>query len=135
MKFPRTVYVITHDQTKKKYVGSTHNLKKRIANHLNLLRAGKHPVEDMQKDFNDFGEDFTVEILDEINSIAESTREYEWMDRLNSNIRGVGYNYKDKMAPQNKKTPGNKKELHKLIDRLNDDQILFVLTFLKRIFG
>lgn len=50
----------------------------------------------MQKDFNDFGEDFSLFILDEINSYADRIKEYEWMKKYQSHIRGKGYNYNDK---------------------------------------
>ena len=133
MIIPRQVYVIKHNVTNKMYVGSSGKLKDRIANHMYLLRAGNHPVEDMQKDFNEFGEDYTVEILDEINSIDESNKEYEWMNKLQSNIRGTGYNYKDHTAPNSKKKISNKRELHKVVDTLTENQCLFVLTFLRRI--
>lgn len=137
MIIPRQVYVITHNVTKKMYVGSSGKLKDRISNHMYALRAGKHPVEDMQKDFNEFGEDYTVEILDEINSIDEAGKEYEWMNKFQSNIRGVGYNYKDHSAPNSKKKKkrSNRSELHKVVDSLTENQCLFVLTFLRRILG
>ena len=42
----------------------------------------------MQKDFDDFGEDFSLFILDEINSYADRIKEYEWMKKYQSHIRG-----------------------------------------------
>lgn len=94
-------------------------------------------MEDMQKDFNEFGENYTVEIVDEIKSIDEAGKEYEWMAKLQSYDRETGYNYKDRTAPHNKKkrVPTNRSKLHKVVDNLTENQCLFILTFLKRILG
>ena len=137
MKYPRQIYVITHNVTKRKYVGSSAKVDERILNHMYVLRAGKHHVEEMQKDFNEFGENYTVEIVGEINSIHENGKEYEWMTRLQTYERETGYNYKDRTAPHNKKkrVPSNRSELHKIVDTLTENQCLFILTFLKRILG
>ena len=90
----RVVYMITHNITKRMYVGSTKNFKLRIRNHLYKLYNGTHPVEDMQKDFDIYGDDYTIEIVGNIN-LLERNLEYETMDKYNSRVRGVGYNYKD----------------------------------------
>jgi hypothetical protein len=62
---------------------------------MSSLHTGKHPVEDMQSDFDKYGEDFTLLILDEIHTMDEKEKEYSWMRKYNSIERGVGYNYKD----------------------------------------
>ncbi len=95
VKLPRTIYAIQHNKTKRIYIGSSSDVPNRYWNHIYRLRSGKHGVEDMQKDFNDYGEDFSLFILDEINNHNERNKEYEWMKRYQSNIRGKGYNYKD----------------------------------------
>ena len=96
MKMPRKVYAIQHNVTKKIYIGSSYDPKKRYSAHISNLKNGKHPVEDMQKDFDEYGEDFSFSIIDEITKYDERNREYEWMQKHQSNIRGIGYNYKDK---------------------------------------
>lgn len=95
MRFPRTVYAIQHNATKKIYIGSSHDLNTRYWSHIYHLRKGNHIVEDMQKDFEEYGEDYSLFILDEIKNIQESEKEYEWMIRYSSHIRRKGYNYKD----------------------------------------
>ena len=95
MKLPRDVYAIQHNKTKRIYVGSSCNVRSRYINHMSLLRNGKHINEDMQDDFNEHGEDYSLFILDRINSFSERKKEFEWMIKLNSHIRGCGYNYKD----------------------------------------
>ncbi len=87
----RNVYVIRHKVTDRMYVGSSKNVNRRISAHINALRRGKHPVEDMQKDFDIYGENYIFEIFEE----TDHKFEYRLMDRYNSRIRGIGYNYKD----------------------------------------
>lgn len=96
--YPRVIYMITHNITKRMYIGSTGRLKKRIPIHLYKLRSGKHHIEDMQKDFDLYGEDYTIEILDEIKTGESFRKEYDYMDLYKSRIRGIGYNYKDNHA-------------------------------------
>lgn len=91
----RKVYAIQHNVTKRIYIGSTTNVDTRYLAHIGALRAGKHKVEDMQADFNEYGEDYSLFVLDEINEFADRIKEYEWMDRYDTFTRGVGYNYKD----------------------------------------
>lgn len=95
IRFPRTVYAIQHNITKRIYVGSSKDIEKRYWGHMSALRNHKHNVEDMQSDFDEYGEDYSLFVLDEIKEFSERTKEYEWMGRLKSNIRGIGYNYKD----------------------------------------
>lgn len=98
MRLPREVYVIRNLITGKVYVGSSYNIKGRLRRHLVALRGGKHSVEDMQKDYNEYGELFLISVVDKINTYNEKYKEYEWMKRLNSYKREVGYNYKDKYS-------------------------------------
>ena len=49
----------------------------------------------MQKDFDEYGEDFTLTTLDTIDNPSEDYKEYEWMDKYQSFVRGSGYNYQD----------------------------------------
>lgn len=96
MKFPRMIYSITHNPTGRTYVGSSKDAQARIKSHLYALRRGTHPVQDMQADFDTYGEDYTFLELEQINSWEERRKEYDWMVRLESNVKGKGYNYKDK---------------------------------------
>lgn len=137
MKLPRKVYAIQHNVTKKVYIGSSNDLQRRYKDHINLLRTGKHHVEDMQKDFDEYGEDYSFQELDAINSYDEAGKEFDWMEKYQSRVRGIGYNYKDQTAPhpERKRKATNRRELHNVVDNLTDTQCLFVLTFLKRILG
>lgn len=93
--YPRVVYMITHNVTKRMYIGSTKDFDRRIKLHLNALRSRRHTVEDMQKDFDDYGENYSIKIIGEMKATDEVNKEYELMNVYNSRVRGVGYNYKD----------------------------------------
>ena len=98
MNMPRKVYAIQHNVTKKIYIGSTKNVDSRYLAHIYDLRAGKHTVEDMQADFDLYGEDYSLFILDEIVEYKDRIKEYEWMHKYNTFTRGIGYNYKDRAS-------------------------------------
>lgn len=102
--YPRVIYKITHNVTGRMYIGSTGRFEKRIEEHLTALRGHKHAVEDMQMDFDVYGDNFSVEIIGRMNSIAEAKKEYELMDKYCSRVRGVGYNYRDNHARSNNST-------------------------------
>lgn len=101
MKFPRTIYAIQHNVTKRIYVGSSCCVENRYRSHISALRSGKHPVEDMQQDFIDYGEDFSLFVLEEIDEWEGRIKEKEWMEYYHSHIRGKGYNYKDNYFRRN----------------------------------
>ena len=103
MTFPRDIYILTHNPTQKSYIGSSWWVERRIKQHLWELRKGSHHVEDMQKDFDEYGEDYTVSILETCNTWEEHYREYYWMQKYETCTRGVGYNYKDNAKAQFRK--------------------------------
>lgn len=96
MIFPRSIYAIQHNITKRIYIGSSANPETRYLNHLYRLRAGHHDVEEMQRDYNEYGEDYSLFILEEIKKWEERVKEYEWMRKYNSTDKEFGYNYKDR---------------------------------------
>lgn len=95
MNFPRKVYAIRHNATNRVYIGSSCHVDKRLKSHIFALRARKHPIEDMQADFDKYGEDYTFTILEDVLVYEDRVKEYEWMLKYQSQIRGIGYNYKD----------------------------------------
>ena len=94
-RYPRKVYAIQHNITKRIYIGSTTDLDKRYRCHILDLRSGRHKVPDLQEDFINFGEDFSVFVLDEIKDFDERLKEYEWIKKCKTYDRNIGYNYKD----------------------------------------
>lgn len=94
--FHEVIYSIRHNVTGREYIGRTGIFPQRVRLHIQKLEKGKHIVEDMQRDFNKYGNDYTVTVLDEITERSERKREYELIESHGSYIRGKGYNYNDK---------------------------------------
>ena len=120
--------MIKHNVTGRMYIGSAFDPDVRTATHFCKLRAGKHPVEDMQDDFNKFGNHFTVSIIGEINNADENVKEFEAMDEFQSCVRGIGYNYKD---PHAKKEPFREKyitAITKKIRQIHDIEMLDLIS-------
>ena len=89
------IYCIRHNVTNRVYIGSSQRVDARIRSHFAALMGHRHIVEDMQDDFDKYGNDYTVTILEEIVDYNDKHKEYRWMEKFRSNVRGEGYNYKD----------------------------------------
>ena len=126
MNYPRKVYAIRHNVTNRVYIGSSCHVDKRFNEHINALRAHRHRVEDMQVDFDKYGEDFTLTVLDHIATAEDRGREYDWMKKNQSYIRGVGYNYNDRkwlsMDKQDEEQDEICEEIQPLEDFRNDNE-------------
>lgn len=95
MIFPRSIYAIRNTVTGKMYIGSSKDAIGRIYHHLMMLRCGKHSVEDMQLDYDEYGEHYEAFLLDTIQTYSDKSKEYQWMKKYHSYDRRYGYNYKD----------------------------------------
>ena len=95
MKNPREVYRLIHKPTGKIYVGSSRDPWLRIYNHVSALKRGEHPNEAMQKDFNQYGGEYDVAILDTIRCREDNNKEFLWMDALRTREAPFGYNVND----------------------------------------
>lgn len=60
------VYAIQHNKIKKMYIGRSRDVIQRYKNHILDLKRGSHPSKTMQEDFNQFGEDYSIYILEKI---------------------------------------------------------------------
>lgn len=100
--YPRSIYKITHIPTGRIYVGSSNVPEYRLASHMSALKHGRHPVEDMQADYDELGDAFDFSIIGQIKDATEDHKEYDCMLECGSNIRGQGYNYKDRKCPHQK---------------------------------
>lgn len=98
--YPRSIYVITHVPTGRRYVGSSNDVGKRWKRHIWELEKGIHPVEDMQRDYDLLGGKYDFAVIGQINDESEAHKEYDCMIERRSNIRGRGYNYKDRKCPR-----------------------------------
>jgi len=94
MRKQKEIYAIQHEATKRVYIGISKNAKNRYLAHMYALRAGRHAVEDMQDDYDKYGEEYSLYILEKV-EYEDYDREYEWMEKYKSYIRGIGYNYND----------------------------------------
>ena len=103
MRLPRDIYAIQHNVTKRIYIGSSRDVKGRYMNHMYRLRANKHSVEAMQDDFNNYGENYSLYILDKITDFSDKGKEYEWMSKYKTYDREYGYNYKEVGAQAKRK--------------------------------
>lgn len=92
-----TIYAIQHCQTGRIYVGRTRSLETRLKAHFNALKNNSHPNELMQQDYNDYGNNYEIFILEKVEEKYPKYRdaEFKWMDELNTGDTRVGYNHKD----------------------------------------
>lgn len=88
------IYAITHTQSKRTYVGSSSNIKRRFVSHRHSLRHNKHPNKHLQNCWNLYGEDaFTFEIIEILDSIDQlELREEYWIQELGASNRVGGFN-------------------------------------------
>lgn len=90
------VYAMKHNVTGRVYVGSTtHSPVARCRQHIKLLRQHRHNVEAMQADFDSYGENYSVYLLEVYPGFGRIS-EGRWMDMLGTKNKERGYNYKDK---------------------------------------
>ena len=95
-RYPRIVYAIRHTVTGRIYIGSTgKELHERYSAHISLLRKGSHSSKLMQKDFDEFGENYTVYKLDTIPTYNERDMEYQYMLKYDTGNPNKGYNQYD----------------------------------------
>jgi hypothetical protein len=103
------VYAIQHNKTKRIYVGTSSKPETRYRAHISSLKRNEHKIETMQDDFNQYGEDFSFFILEKVEHArvytsygsciaSEHKAEYEWMRKLGTTKKEIGYNYKDRAA-------------------------------------
>ena len=102
------IYAIQHNKTRKIYIGCSKNVGKRYLEHISLLRRGTHSSAEMQSDFNNYGADFSLFVLqkvpngsvqvvsDEFDGAVLTKRviaELKWMREYNTVVDG--YNVQD----------------------------------------
>ena len=92
MTFPQVVYAMQHRVTKKIYIGLTSNLASRYRSHMSLLRKNKHHSKLMQKEYNEYGGEYDVFILDKVEKYTERCKEREWMQYYQTKDKHYGYN-------------------------------------------
>ena len=80
------IYCITCKKNNLKYIGSSKEMRNRIAKHFSNLRTNKHPNRHLQADYNKYGLDgFTITILEETNEdLLEKEKQYQLSYGLDS---------------------------------------------------
>ena len=91
----RYVYAIQHNVTGRIYVGSAKDVAYRYRSHLSQLRHGRHKNSEMQRDYNEHGESYSVFILAIIKRPEDCRLEFKWMDKLKTYDPRIGYNQRD----------------------------------------
>lgn len=90
------IYCIENTVNQKKYVGKSINMDRRIWEHKYLLRRDKHHNSYLQNSYNKYGKDcfkyYFLEELDSNDQIQLSFKEMEWIDRLGTIDKCLGYN-------------------------------------------
>lgn len=87
------IYKFTNSVNGKVYVGSSVNLKQRLAVHKSTLRSNTHDSSYLQRAYNKYGENnFTFEIIEYCNESIIVEREQHWIDETKCYERSMGYN-------------------------------------------
>lgn len=78
------VYAIINTSRMKIYIGSSNNIRYRLAKHFNELQKGKHHNQHLQHAYNKYGKDvFISKILETVENIDDLLRcEQKWIDRF-----------------------------------------------------
>jgi group I intron endonuclease len=98
---PMGVYQIKNKKNGKIFIGSAKNLPGKINSHKFQLKNGLHTNKQMQKDFNEIGEEgFSFDILDHLKPKEDLNHDYTeelktleemWIEKLQP-FSGKGYN-------------------------------------------
>lgn len=75
----REIYAIQHNKTKRIFIGQSENAGMVIRNRIARLRNNNDTCELMQKDFNDFGEDYSFFILESFDPYSDGNRLSMWL--------------------------------------------------------
>lgn len=99
-----SIYAIRCTKNGKLYIGRTTNLEKRITQHFQELKSGRHSNKVMTEDYKRYGRDkFEVYLLETNISYQERGKEYEYMKKYNTYDKQYGYNFNDKSKYPKKK--------------------------------
>lgn len=107
------IYKIENNLNGKIYIGQTQNVFKRRAEHFIALRRGRHPNQEMQRDWNLNNRGFRFDVVEYCALTQLNEREKYWIDKFNS-MAPRGYNLDWVPYKRKKKTTGYKqKRYHK----------------------
>lgn len=92
------IYKLTYIPTGKIYIGQSRNPEGRLFSHRFDLERGCHHNKILQADFDKYGGDLMLEVLENLstnNRKTASDKEFEWMKRTKSYNDFIGYNCND----------------------------------------
>lgn len=93
------VYAIRNVRTRKGYIGSTREMRRRLRGHIRILAQGKHRNRHLQGAWDQDGPgNFAVEVLERCSPSRLLERERYWMRRRRSRNDRYGYNFADPVA-------------------------------------
>lgn len=78
------IYIICRDDFHKAYIGSSHDVYRRIRQHIESLKNNTHTNTDFQNDFNQY--EFYIYIIEECQESELLKKEYDIINKINSNI-------------------------------------------------
>lgn len=89
------IYIIVYDEKNTLYVGQTSNscgIRRRIQQHINLLKRNKHPAKHMQHVYNKYGLDvFSAHVAYECEDSDLNRAEQEFLDMLRMELPEFAY--------------------------------------------
>ena len=124
------VYLITNIQNNKNYVGKSLNIESRWKTHISHLKLKKHINADLQKEWDEYGEDtFTFKLLEVCSKDILTSRENHWIDIFNAKEYGYNFNNRKTSKKQWKSNTRKDEKIEKLMNLLNhyieDDTLEF----------
>lgn len=95
MEAPKFIYRIFNFANCKSYIGSSKFPVLRFRQHMNLLKRGKHPNNELQNDFDKYGDVFVLSVMCKRTKFRSESEEYAWMKKLMTYDNHYGYNTHD----------------------------------------
>lgn len=109
------IYLITNIKNNRNYVGKSTNVTRRWNTHFKMLNNNEHHNEELQEDWNKFGEEgFTFKIIEMCPEDMLSQRERHWIDMFNALTQG--YNHNQKGKKKTGESRGVKRDLEKVME-------------------
>ena len=96
----KTIYAIKHNKTKRIFVGQSANVENAIKLRMLRLRNGNDTNEKMQKDYDEFGNDFSFYKLEEYDPYKDGNKLSMWTSKLKADDPEKGYNKPKKIETQ-----------------------------------
>lgn len=115
-KIQTGIYYIQNKKDKKRYIGSSNDIRKRFRQHRRRLKLNIHINNHLQRAYNKYGKEFFLfKILEIVAKSKLIKREQYWIDEYKSHKKSDGYN----ICPIANGSPTLNPEVAKRIGRAN----------------